>query len=408
MARAQKPIDATPDLRRVDRCSRLHPMNPPCIGQQRDAREPRAHKGLSALFATVCLAVLSAPGFGATGFKDPLDNPARTVDRLDRRPMQAVAWAGERLVAVGSRGLIAVSTDRGSTWKQARVPVQSDLLAVYFPAPQTGWAVGHDGVVLRSDDGGDTWVKQLDGRSAADTFLNTYRARADRGDPAAKQALKQLDQNFKVPGALPYLDVWFKDVEQGYAVGSFGMLAATTDGGKTWVPWLDRIDNDQFLNLNCIHGIGDDVFIAGERGQVFKLDPNNRRFLSTPTGYAGSFFGIAGDSRTVLVFGLRGVAYRSRDRGSLWEAVRMPSEATISAGIARDSGFVLVNSTGQILTGDSEARQFSLNELPQHLRLTGVASLTQHSVLVTGQTGIAVESLESRLMVEDGMHHGSR
>jgi photosystem II stability/assembly factor-like uncharacterized protein len=309
--------------------------------------------------------------------------------------MQAVTRAGERLVAVGSRGLIVVSTDEGITWRQARVPVQSDLLAAYFPSPDTGWAVGHDGVVLRSDDGGESWVKQLDGRNAADTFLNYYRARADGGDPAAKQALKQLEQNFKVPGALPYLDVWFKDVDEGYAVGSFGTLIATSDGGKTWVPWLDRIDNDQFLNLNCIHGIGDDVFIAGERGQVFKLDRNKGRFRSTPTGYAGSFFGIAGNSRAILVFGLRGVAYRSSDRGSTWETVRMPSEATISAGIARaaDSGFILVNGAGQILTGDSEARQFGLYEPPEHLQLTGVVTLTQDSALVTAQSGIAVEQL---------------
>jgi photosystem II stability/assembly factor-like uncharacterized protein len=345
--------------------------------------------------ATSSLALSSGASFGSPGFKDPLDNPARIVDRLEKRPMQAVTRAGERLVAVGSRGLIVVSRDEGRTWKQAKVPVQSDLVAAYFPSPDTGWAVGHDGVVLRSDDGGDSWVKQLDGRNAADAFLDYYRTRADNGDPAAKQALKQLEQNFRVPGALPYLAVWFKDVEEGYAVGSFGMLIATADGGKTWTPWLDRIDNDQFLNLNCIHGIGDDIFIAGERGQVFKLDRNKGRFRATPTGYAGSFFGIAGNSRTILVFGLRGVAYRSSDRGSTWDAVRMPSEATISAGIARvgDSGFILVNSAGQMLTGDSEAREFVLYEPPEHLRLTGVVTLTQYSALVTAQTGIAVEQL---------------
>ena len=73
----------------------------------------------------------------------------------------------------------------------------------------------------------------------------------------------------------------------------------------------------------------------------------------------------------------------------------MPSEATISAGIARagDSGFILVNSAGQILTGDGEAREFRLYEPPQHWRLTGVVTLTQDSALVTAQTGIAVEQL---------------
>ena len=33
-----------------------------------------------------------------------------------------------------------------------------------FPTPSTGWAVGHDGVVLHSTDAGRTWTRQLDGR----------------------------------------------------------------------------------------------------------------------------------------------------------------------------------------------------------------------------------------------------
>jgi len=226
-------------------------------------------------------------------------------------------------------------------------------------------------------------------------FLNYYQARAAAGDATARDALKQLQQNFRVPGALPYLDVWFKDVDEGFAVGSFGMLIATTDGGKTWTPWLDRIDNSEFVNLNCIRDIGDDVLIAGERGQVFRLDRSKGRFRSTPTGYAGSFFGIAGNSKTALVFGLRGVVYRSGDRGSTWERLRMPSEATISAGVARgeDAGFILVTNTGQLLIGNGEAREFRLYEPSEHLRLTGVITLTQGSALVTAQSGIAVEEL---------------
>jgi photosystem II stability/assembly factor-like uncharacterized protein len=354
----------------------------------------RMPASLLLLAAIACFAVVPGTSLAAPGFEDPLDGPARIVDRLDKRPMQAVVRAGDRLVAVGLRGLIVVSDD-GKAWRQAKVPVQSDLLSAYFPEPRTGWTVGHDGVVLRSDDGGDTWVKQLDGRMAAETFLNYYQARAAAGEVAAKEALKQLERNFRVPGALPYLDVWFRNVDEGFAVGSFGMLIATTDGGRTWVPWLDRIDNDRFVNLNCVHGIGDDVYIAGERGQVFKLDRNKGRFRATPTGYAGSFFGIAGNSATVLAFGLRGVAYRSRDGGATWQAVRMPGEATISAGVARtdESGFILVNLAGQILIGDGEARDFRLSQPPLHSRLTGVVTLGQDSVVVTALTGIAVEEL---------------
>ena len=43
------------------------------------------------------------------------------------------------------------------------MPVSSDLFAVHFANASKGWAVGHDGVVLASSDGGQSWTKQLDG-----------------------------------------------------------------------------------------------------------------------------------------------------------------------------------------------------------------------------------------------------
>ena len=79
--------------------------------------------------------------------------------------------AGDRLVAVGQRGHVVVSSDGGATWKQAQVPVSSDLVAVYFVDAKQGWAVGHDGVILHTADGGEYWELQLDGRKANDLLV---------------------------------------------------------------------------------------------------------------------------------------------------------------------------------------------------------------------------------------------
>lgn len=353
----------------------------------------------AAVVASALVLALAARGpavaQGATaGFKDPLDHPARAVDAASRRPMMAVAPAGQRLVAVGSRGLVVVSDDRGKTWHQSKVPVQSDLLAVQFPTPRIGFAVGHDGVVLRSDDAGNSWVKQLDGRSAAESFRNHYQSHPTPADPAIKRALQQIDQNFKAGAALPYLDVWFDSAQIGWAVGSFGMLIATTDGGKTWTPWLDRIDNDQ-LNLNSVRGVGGEVLVVGEQGKVYKLDREAQRFVAIDTGYAGSFFGLAGSGRTLLAFGLRGVAFRSADQGKRWEQVTMPSEATIAGGVfdPATARYVLVNGAGELIVGDADARRFEAVKPPQPLRLTGVMALPDKTVVTTGFGGIALTTL---------------
>lgn len=331
----------------------------------------------------------------AAEFKDPLDQPARVVTSEARRPLMAVAAAGERLVAVGLRGLIIVSDDRGSSWRQASVPVQSDLLAIHFPTQNVGYAVGHDGVVLRSDNGGSNWTKQLDGRGSADAFRRHYQSRAD--DPAARAALQQIDQNYKAGGAPPWLDVWFEDAEHGYAVGSFGMIVATADGGRSWTPWLDRIEHEQ-LNLNTVRGIAGEIYVAGEQGRVHRLDRAQQRFIAAPTGYAGSFFGLAGHADTLVAFGLRGVTYRSGNRGTTWEALKMPSEATIAAGVFNaDAGaFALVNAAGQLLVADAAAQSFRALKPQKPMRLTGVLGVSKSALVTTGFGGVALVPVPAR------------
>jgi photosystem II stability/assembly factor-like uncharacterized protein len=117
-----------------------------------------------ALFAG--LALLAAPPL-SVAFQDPLDTPAVMDARAPRSLLNDIVLAGKRLVAVGQRGHIVYSDDHGKHWTQAAVPVSSDLTAVSFPTPMMGWAVGHDGVVLATKDGGVTWARQLDGRAAA-------------------------------------------------------------------------------------------------------------------------------------------------------------------------------------------------------------------------------------------------
>jgi photosystem II stability/assembly factor-like uncharacterized protein len=353
----------------------------------------RQHAGFAA-FSLAAAALCFSPGAsGAPAFKDPLDYAAEKLVTVDNRPMMAVAKAGTRLVAVGSRGVIVTSDNNGASWTQSSVPVQSDLLAVQFPTASLGWAVGHDGVILHTVDGGLTWIKQLDGRLASPLYKDYYRKLDAAADPTIRRALAQLELNFKAGPALPYLDVWFADAQRGFAVGAFGMIAATRDGGKSWEPWLHRIENADFLNLNGIRGIGGKIYIVGERGMVFALDDMGERFKETATGYAGSFFGIAGNDAVLLAFGLRGNVYRSVDQGRHWEAVKIPSDATVMGGTVNldQSGFVLVNSAGQLMLGDTQARQFQRVQPARSMRYTNVAAIDAHSVVLTGLGGVRVE-----------------
>lgn len=338
-------------------------------------------------------------GASSTAFKDPLNTPARTVGQLKKRPLLDVTRAGKRLVAVGMRGLIIFSDDNGKSWHQASVPVQSDLLAVQFPTAKDGWAVGHGGVILHTSDGGASWHKQLDGLMAGKQFESYYKMQSRGNNPSMKQALNSVQLDFKNGSTQPFLDVWFKNAENGYVIGSFGLIASTRNGGGLWIPWLQRIEDPNAYNLNSIGEFGGNLYIAGERGMVYKLSQSEMTFKKIVTGAQGSFFGIAGNTNVLLAFGLQGIIYRSRDAGAKWQKIHSPTHSTITAGAYdKQSGqFFLVTVAGQILVGNKNGGQFHIESVHDSMLYTSILPLGKKHLCLTAIQGLQILAINSKI-----------
>jgi len=356
-----------------------------------------------ALLAVSIAAVVSfagaQPSLGATPrepFADPLDIGAVMHESVAGRPLMSVARAGQRFIAVGMRGLIVTSDDGGKTWTQVQSPVRSDLLAVAFPVPREGWAAGHDGVILHTADGGRTWEKQFDGRVAATALIRDYKVRIDAGDATLQPYLDQLTLNYEAGPSLPLLGVWFKDTQHGLAVGPFGMAVATEDGGRTWVPALERIDNPRFLHLQGVSEVGGEVFIAAEKGTVFRLDKAAGKFRAVETGYAGSLFGVTGNEQVLVAYGLKGTLYRSTDRGVSWARIDSPLHGLVTSGvyIAQRQTFVFVTASGEIALADQNAGAFRTLKAGRTVTTTGVQASSGQDVVLSGLEGMRTAALQ--------------
>ena len=330
------------------------------------------------------MAALAMPAVARDAFVDPLDEPSAPSALPARRLLNAVAVAGARLVAAGQRGHIVWSDDHGKTWTQASVPVSSDLTALSFPTPERGWAVGHDGVVLATLDGGQTWTRSLDGRRLSALVGAAAQAAGISG--AVREQLSFLE---KQGADLPLLDVWFDDEKNGWAVGAFDLILRTVDGGASWTPWLDRIDNPKALHLYSIRRAGGALWIAGEQGLLLRLDAD--RFVRCPTPYQGSFFGVTGASEAVLVYGLRGNLFRSTDRGASWRKVETGLEVALTGGTSSPDGtLLLASAAGQVLVSSDGGASFARLPKARPLPTSAVAGDGSRAVLV-GMLGARVE-----------------
>ena len=269
------------------------------------------------------------------------------------------ALAGSRLVVVGERGHILVSTDNGETWKQAQVPTRALLTALHMHDEHTGWAVGHDAVILRTVNGGETWAL-------------IHEAPEEE---------------------LPLLDVWFRDRNAGIAVGAYGYALATEDGGETWRP---RVISEDDFHLNALIPVEGQnagsarLYIAAEAGVIYRSDDSGDTWQELPSPYAGSWFGgLALDEHQIILAGLRGHLFRSDNDGNSWIELESGTQATLT-GVARlaDGTIIVTGLEGSVLTSNDGGHNVSSGSLLTREGISSALPLSDGTVLLTGEFGI--------------------
>jgi photosystem II stability/assembly factor-like uncharacterized protein len=335
----------------------------------------------------------------AAEYVDVLDSPAAMSQLAIKSPLNEVVAAGDRLVTVGIRGHILYSDDAGKTWQQAKVPVSSDLTSVYFPTPAEGWVVGHDGVVLHSTDSGASWTKQLDGVQAGKIMLDYYTALAAT-DPANEDYTALVDEAQRVvdDGAdKPFLGVWFADKQNGYVVGAFGLIFHTADGGASWTPLNDKVDNPQGFHLNAItgSGSGQDVTMVSEQGLVMRLDPASGKFVTLTTPFEGTYFGLQQTSHGLVIYGLSGMGFKSTDGGASWTKLVLPVDKPLTAAATDASGqLYLFDQPGEIMSSIDGGETFRLRPQATTAAISSAVAVGNEAMVLVGPRGVRVFPIE--------------
>lgn len=334
----------------------------------------------------------------AVAATDPVLLDAEILPRARRSLLLDVVRTNAGYFAVGERGHVLVSED-GQAWTQAKVPTRATLTTI-ATADGVLWAAGHDGVIVHSTDGGQTWTRR---RAAPWSY--------DIVDPSE---------------GVPVMDLLFTDARNGFAIGAYSLMLVTSDGGVTWTPrsvlggaaeeapaaeepaadevaaaddWTFSDDDlmldaesDPHLNAMARAGSGA-LVIAGERGTFMRSRDGGQTWESKRLPYEGSMFGVlAWEDDHILVFGLRGNVLESRDLGDSWTEVETGITTSLMGGHALPGGgAVLVGANGAILTRPdadtpftATAYEMSTGETPL---LSGVLPVDDAGYLVIGDKG---------------------
>lgn len=259
-----------------------------------------------------------------------------------------------KLVVVGERGHILISTDNGATWRQAQTPTRALLTAVFFFDENLGWAVGHDSVILRTTDGGTTWELV----------------------------------NWAPEEEAPFFDVWFSDAENGMAIGAYGACYATADGGDTWD--FVSVDDSEWHLHKIARAADGRLYIAAEAGYAYRSDDGGETWEELPSDYEGSYFGVLpleGDS--LLLFGLRGHLFRSEDAGETWEEIETGTVAMLTDGLQLSDGTIIVTGLGgTVLISQDGGVTFELHQQSNRRGISSIVDAGNGSLLMVGEFGV--------------------
>ncbi|RMT66556.1 hypothetical protein ALP29_02109, partial [Pseudomonas syringae pv. avii] len=185
----------------------------------------------------------------------------------------------------------------------------------------------------------------------------------------------------------------------GLAVGAYGALIETTDGGKTWNDVSERLDNEDQYHLNAIAQVkGAGLFIVGEQGSMFRSSDDGQTWEKLEGPYEGSLFGVISTAQpqTLLAYGLRGNLYRSTDFGSTWEQVQLnAARGALEFGLSgatllEDGSIVVVGNGGSVVVSHDDGQTFSVFNRPDRISLSAVTAAGNGNLILAGQGGVRV------------------
>jgi photosystem II stability/assembly factor-like uncharacterized protein len=252
---------------------------------------------------------------------------ANAIERRDNyfsiaTPDTHIVWAA------GSNGKVVRSDDAGKSWKRQLTPTESNLQGLAAWDAQRAVAVGNKGVIIITGDGGATWSQAQVPESANPNKLFRVRIFDDTAWAVGEfhTLLRSTDHGATWTRALPEKDSALNNVfflgAQGWLVGEFGTVMKSSDGGAVWSP----VTSSNKVSLMAVafrdpqHGVA-----VGLSGTVMSSNDGGASWIQAPNVTKEHLYSVIWDEDRWVAVGDKGMMVSAGPDAAHWSAARISS-----------------------------------------------------------------------------------
>jgi len=243
---------------------------------------------------------------------------------------------------VGASGLIVRTDDGGSSWVIQRSGTDEELVDVFFVDATYGWVVGANGTVLRTVDGGSSWRRMAKATERHLTGVHFVSRSEGWACGTGGVILHTVDGGLSwelQPSNMSdtLFELQFLDNLRGYAVGWHGEVRRTDDGGATWIrrrtPFSDPQTPAEVVELTGLSFVSrDEGWVVGNHYDVIMhtgdggLSWGVQRYDAAKGDYLGAVYFFDNKTGVAVGGGEEGAALRTTDGGVSWRKVAVPAD----------------------------------------------------------------------------------
>jgi photosystem II stability/assembly factor-like uncharacterized protein len=252
--------------------------------------------------------------------------------------------------AVGLLGRILKTTDGGQTWNTYS-PTYIPVTAVTFPTPSTGYATTWNNI-YKTTDGGQTWdslgLTTGTAYASSSRFEQAHFLNADTGYVTSSSSVQlhwttDGGQTWTTSNPAPYSydnvigmsyltpDTGYISLEETGACCS-GIIEKTTNGGQTWTPtWGAQYNGQYFSDITYVDA---NTVYGIQYYQLYKSTDGGQTWNVVFTADYYQLTGVSfTDKNNGYLADENGYIHITRDGGQTWQTVTYPNNMIVPGPI---------------------------------------------------------------------------